>query len=490
MINQLNKLNDLSSFDVAIFGTGFAGLALALELSKYNKKIILIETGDKFSNKNSQKEYKGNVFGDPYLNLDECRNRSFGGTSNLWAGWCRNLDEYDFYNKGKNQTGWPINKKDLDPFLNQAFSILGINYKDRKYIEPKILNKETNKKSELSEINFIFSNVKKDEGLLKKYFETISNNKNINLFFKTNIKKININNKKIINFEVFSDDIKKNIYAKNYILCCGGIENNRILLWQNYLNNNSLIKNKDFLGKYLTEHPHFLTGLVSIQNKNFITKINIAKRKMLFYAPSKETINKYKILNCSLRLRRARPSIITKSIRKILEKLNIEHIMSKRINNLGIYLSDVGAVYEQQPNINNKITLDYKNRDSFGVPLVNFYFKKNNLDYKTPKITTMLLKNYFEKEKIGKIKILQWLYKKQKEPSIYEQGYYYVGHHIGGTQMSSSPEKGICDKNLKIHNLNNLYVLGSSSMPSCGHANPTLTIIQLAIRLAKHLSKF
>ena len=44
-------------------------------------------------------EFSGKVIGDPYLKLNECRGRSFGGTSDLWAGWSRQLDEYDFYNK-------------------------------------------------------------------------------------------------------------------------------------------------------------------------------------------------------------------------------------------------------------------------------------------------------------------------------------------------------------------------------------------------------
>ena len=53
--------------------------------------------------------------------------------------------------------------------------------------------------------------------------------------------------------------------------------------------------------------------------------------------------------------------------------------------------------------------------------------------------------------------------------------------------MSSKVRKGVVDKNLKVENTNNLYVLGSSVFSSGGHFNPTFTIVQLALRLANHL---
>jgi len=61
-------------------------------------------------------------------------------------------------------------------------------------------------------------------------------------------------------------------------------------------------------------------------------------------------------------------------------------------------------------------------------------------------------------------------------------------HHMGGTRMSDSPGDGIVDRNLKVHGVPNLYVGGSSVFPTGGAVNPTLTIIQLSLRLADHLA--
>lgn len=44
------------------------------------------------------------------------------------------------------------------------------------------------------------------------------------------------------------------------------------------------------------------------------------------------------------------------------------------------------------------------------------------------------------------------------------------------------------DANLRAHDHENLYVVGKSTFPSIGFANPTLTVMALGARLGDHLS--
>jgi choline dehydrogenase-like flavoprotein len=61
-------------------------------------------------------------------------------------------------------------------------------------------------------------------------------------------------------------------------------------------------------------------------------------------------------------------------------------------------------------------------------------------------------------------------------------------HHMGGTRMATRAAEGIVDGDCRVFGQQNLFVAGSSVFPTAGHVNPTLTIVQLALRLGAHLA--
>ena len=62
-------------------------------------------------------------------------------------------------------------------------------------------------------------------------------------------------------------------------------------------------------------------------------------------------------------------------------------------------------------------------------------------------------------------------------------------HHMGGTRMSNDSKRVVVDEYLKVWGIYNLYVCGRSIFPRGGTCNPTLSIIQLSLRLGDHLNK-
>ena len=63
------------------------------------------------------------------------------------------------------------------------------------------------------------------------------------------------------------------------------------------------------------------------------------------------------------------------------------------------------------------------------------------------------------------------------------------GHHIGSTRMGTSVRDSVVDTDCRLHGVDNLLVLSSSVFPTNGHANPTLSIVAMALRMAEHLRR-
>jgi choline dehydrogenase-like flavoprotein len=55
--------------------------------------------------------------------------------------------------------------------------------------------------------------------------------------------------------------------------------------------------------------------------------------------------------------------------------------------------------------------------------------------------------------------------------------------------MGTNPSRSVVNPELRLHTIENVYLLGSSVFPTSGCANPTYTIVALAIRLAHHLTE-
>ena len=54
--------------------------------------------------------------------------------------------------------------------------------------------------------------------------------------------------------------------------------------------------------------------------------------------------------------------------------------------------------------------------------------------------------------------------------------------------MADDPHYGVTDKWGRVHGVANLFVAGSSLFPTGGWANPTLTILALALRTADRIA--
>ncbi|WP_103256573.1 GMC oxidoreductase [Tabrizicola aquatica] len=62
-------------------------------------------------------------------------------------------------------------------------------------------------------------------------------------------------------------------------------------------------------------------------------------------------------------------------------------------------------------------------------------------------------------------------------------------HQCGTNRMGADPQTSVVDPNLKAHDLDNLYIVDASVLPTSAAVNPSLTIAALALRAGDHIAK-
>ena len=62
-------------------------------------------------------------------------------------------------------------------------------------------------------------------------------------------------------------------------------------------------------------------------------------------------------------------------------------------------------------------------------------------------------------------------------------------HNLGTCRMSTRPEDGVVNEFGRAHDVPNLFVSDGSVMTTGAAANPTLTIVALALRQADHIEE-
>lgn len=61
-------------------------------------------------------------------------------------------------------------------------------------------------------------------------------------------------------------------------------------------------------------------------------------------------------------------------------------------------------------------------------------------------------------------------------------------HQCGTARMGDDPAASVVDANLRAHDLDNLYIVDASVLPTSAAVNPSLTVAALALRAAGHIS--
>jgi choline dehydrogenase-like flavoprotein len=162
------------------------------------------------------------------------------------------------------------------------------------------------------------------------------------------------------------------------------------------------------------------------------------------------------------------------------------HLTYRRIpyvalpNAAGAYALDFNG--EQAPNLESRVSLA-RETDRYGVPRLQIDWRASELDWLTLSSMLRELRRAVEGCGCGTVEYDEEHLDQDARASVVPLG----GHHIGTARMSENSNAGVVDANGRVHHVNNLYVAGCATFPTSGQANPMLTIVAMALRLAQHL---
>jgi choline dehydrogenase-like flavoprotein len=522
-LNTFSSPRDLD-INICIVGTGPAGAVIAKKLNQFNIPFSIFEGGNVSSTKFSQNQYIGKISSSNNINsvltgwfpLHVSRLRFLGGASNHWSGRLAPFTQFEM--KGRNWLGlesWPVNFSEFYSYYREALSVCGggsWSFGDLELFAGQLVNFEENSlDSKIWQwgppINF---------GDELKILDA-SQKKSLTLYTNANLISISALNGRISQ-AIFKNNhgVEVRVRANVFILALGGIENARMLLVSNNLANSS-----GAVGSYFMEHPVFNPANLYLMNGANVNILNYSNRpqnksindgvviKTAPYIYLSEVVQrKAKTLSAFAQIAspEAWESKGVESFNEIitdLKKLKITENFYEKMKDISADVPAVvtriirkisgGSFYarypilmmcEQFPSKKNRIILSNE-LDIFGIPRVELKWTVGKEEIKTVKEFTLQMSSEFSKLGIGRLKVNKFF--DSEDVDLWNENAICRGHHMGSTRMSVSPKQGVVDSSLKSHDLENLYICGSSVFPSSGHVNPTLTIVALALRLAEHI---
>jgi choline dehydrogenase-like flavoprotein len=515
--------------DICIVGAGPAGITVANQLDGSAQRVCLVESGDFAPDEDTQGLYEFDAIGHPVRENFMSRARYFGGTSNLWAGRVMRLMPLDLRRRDwVPHSGWPIGYEVLDRYYPAAARMLKLPSPES--VDAVLQRSRAHRDERRLVDNADFEpNVsvwgKAPVRFGSAYRRCLETSRNVSVHVNANVTGVELNRagnrvEACTGRTLSGRQIA--FRARRFVLACGGLETARLLLASRSVQRNGVGNEHDLVGRFYMDHPRAVFGRVMLTRPvkfHGLVGVPVADGMAQIGIQLRETVQeREQLLNSYLTLERqwsdqsarAYQSFVHSA--KILlrkgyagRRLALSRAQLARIPEL-IYLLAPREIMphplyrvarlvkdrfargisqlimvnysEQPPNPNSRVYLTER-RDRLGMPRLALDWVIGPHETNTLVRLHELLDGHLRKNGMGRV----------DHESTHDAGLRYTdaSHHLGTTRMAATPREGVVDEHCQVFGVGNLFIAGSGVFPTAGHANPTLTIVALAMRLADHL---
>ncbi|MEM7527803.1 MAG: GMC family oxidoreductase [Pseudomonadota bacterium] len=495
--------------DICIVGAGIAGLAMAEALEPSGARIVLLESGG-LEPGSADPSFNTGTSNDNSYPFELSRTRGLGGTSALWTGVCIPLDASDFEPRNwLPHSGWPIGLDTVEPFYPQASAFFG-------------LPEEHPLERELDASRFASASLKPKPLLYAErkvlgplHEPVLKRTENVRCILNATVTGLapDAAHRSVTRIDVGHEGGAFSVAPRIVVLATGGIENARILLNAAAAEGGGIFNPHDVLGRYHMEHPIRIAAVLPLNGQSRDARLfsDVVPRDGVISHGTlglpREIRDREGLLDLHLRfyrysLREAHTAVVrgkalaeagptlagvkqylaehAAALPGVVAPYLAWHAMNKLFHSAPFGHARMTALFEQEPDPENRITLSGI-RDGLGIPLPHLHYRESAFMAESHRRSLALLRDALLAQGFGKLEF-------QEEALAHLRPYDKHGlHPMGSTRMADDPKQGVVDAECKMHGIENLFVTGSSVFPTGGAANPTLTIVALAFRLADRL---
>lgn len=525
--------------DLCIVGGGPAGLALARELLGAPLQIGLVESGDVVFDPTLQRLNELEPGGTPLEPGADTRRRQLGGMANLWNTYIQRnqaaarylpLDAIDFEQRDwLPHSGWPFSRADLDPYYRRAAAQIGFGSEldgagSIGAVRPLPL--------EPTVFTLTLERFQTAAGFTDAAVEMARRSDRWTVLTRSTVTEIVLasDGRSVDHLRVQSDAARGfTILPRYVVLATGAIENARLLLVSNRQRPAGVGNEHDLVGRYYMDHHRVNGGrlipaspLLFARTQAYDLRRYDGQYRMGKITLADETLRREHLLNISTLLwprpaaemdqavdaigpflravRRGSPQalaigrqvvggwryLLGTGVPLMWQQRRLHPDISRggwsqlRRNAQRFTSFEIVHQCEQRPAPENRVQLG-RTRDALGQLRAVVRLRWSELDIASIRRAQALLAEHVCRAGIGRIIAPPFA----DDPELH--GPPGIHHHMGTTRMHADPRQGVVAADLRVHGLGNLYIAGSSTFPTGGYANPTLTIVALSIRLADQL---
>lgn len=465
---------------VCVVGAGPCGLTLAHALDAAGVATIVLETGGHAHERSAERLSRGAVRGHPYAGLERTRRRRIGGTATSWntpvggepGAKYVPLDPFDL----KSGQGWPLEWPELVEWYGRAQAFCGLgafDYRAEAHAGPPAPGAGVLEPSvyQLGQASVFTRDVP----------DLLGDSPNVTLCRHATLLELHPDRdaQRIDRAVVGAvDGARFDVRADAWVLAGGAVENARTLLLSAAGAGARLLSPvADSVGRWFMEHPRdssqvLLAGPAFEERAGFYAAHTAPAGNAILgrLAVTEEARRREQLPNASLTFLRHEPRDRV-GVRGRHPRL----AMRPRGSEGAPYLLLLNL--EQSPDPENRIVLGAR-RDSFGLRRPELHWRWSASDQARLERLRDLVARELEAAGLGRvIRTVQ----RTPDPNAH--------HHAGTTRMGAAADSSVVDAACLVHGTENLFAVGGSVFPSAGYANPTLTIVALALRLADHLKR-